>query len=100
MIIVTKTYTRLAVNVPFFVGNKATVDQHVSAQYQSAQPKILSRTRQISSDLTTLTTKMTFINAAAESEYENDSVVQAYLTALQAYNDANNIIVTSDRIEQ
>lgn len=100
MIIITKTYTRPAVNVPFFVGNKSTVDQHMSAHFQGSQPKILTRSRQISSDLTTLTIKITFIDAQAEAEYNNDPVIQSYLAAQNAHNDANGIVVSATRIDQ
>lgn len=100
MIIITSTFTRPSVSVPFFVGNKATVDQHISGLFQTNPPKILSRTRQISEDLLTLTTKITFVNAAAEAEFNADATVQTYLAAQQAHNSSNSIAESTVRVEQ
>lgn len=100
MIIVTSTFTRPSVNVPFFVGNKSTVDQHISGQFQLNPPKILSRTRQISEDLLVLTVKVTFINQAAKTEFDADSVVAAYFAAQAAHNSTNGIVESTVTIEQ
>ncbi len=100
MIIVTRTFTRPNVNVPFFVGDKGTVDHHISTVFQGANPTVLSRSMSLSEDRLALTGTMTFVNQAALTALESDAVFSAWHTARSAYNAANGITESFAIIEQ
>ncbi len=100
MIVVTRTFTRPNVNVPFFVGNKASVDAHILDTYQVENPSVLSRSLSVSENRLTLTGTMTFVNSGSVTTLEADPVFAAWHNARTAYNQANGIAETVTHIEQ
>lgn len=100
MIVVTRTFTRPNVNVPFFVGNKASVDAHILDTYQGTNPSVLSRSLSVSADKLTLTGTMTFTSPSAVQALEADPVFAAWHNARTAYNQANGIAEAVTQIEQ
>ncbi len=100
MITVTRTFTRPNTTVPFFVGDKATVDHHISSVFQGANPTVLSRSMTLSENKLVMTGTMTFVDQAAVTAFESDAVFSAWHTARSAYNVANGITESFAIVEQ
>lgn len=100
MITVTRKFVRSDLSVPFFVGDKTTVNNHISNNYQGAQPKVLNQTLTLSNDLLTLTLIVTFVDQASKDQFNADSVIEAYRNARSQYNEFNSITESVTEITQ
>jgi hypothetical protein len=78
MVIKTHTMVRPSLAMTFYVGNKASMTQHVIENFRG---KIINLTVDMSDDLYTMTQTITFINESARTEWETDPMVIAHESA-------------------
>lgn len=85
----TTTNTRLTPTIEFQILPESAV-QHIQTQYRDTG-KILDLQTEISNDLLTRTTVITFRDVSALSQYKLDTVLNDAFNSIRTYNAANGI---------